>query len=251
MQEEVLSNMPFISELYKYRSVSVVGLEKNTGKTETLNYIIGKLELDNHTTAVTSIGIDGEGLDQVTQTSKPEITLQEGMYFTTSEKHYQQRMLTSEIVNVSNHSTALGRLVTALVKVPGKVMLSGPSDTANLQRLLKEHEALNIQLTLVDGALSRMSLASPTVTEAMVLATGAAYSANMNQLIKQTKFMCDLISLPRSNEAVVPPTLSYDKGIWDIDSDNEWHKLAIPSALMFDKYKELLFQKGQIGRAPV
>ena len=55
--------MPFISELYKYSSVSVVGLEKNTGKTETLNYIIGKLELDNHTTAVTSIGIDGEGLD--------------------------------------------------------------------------------------------------------------------------------------------------------------------------------------------
>ena len=120
--------MPFIEDLYQYRSVSVVGLEKNTGKTETLNYMIRRLKDEHRKVAVTSIGIDGEMVDQVTQSSKPEITLHEGMVFTTSEKHYSERRLTSEILHVSRQRTAMGRLVTARTIIPGKIILSGPSD---------------------------------------------------------------------------------------------------------------------------
>ena len=35
--------MPFIGEILKYKSLSIVGMEKNTGKTECLNYIIDRL----------------------------------------------------------------------------------------------------------------------------------------------------------------------------------------------------------------
>ena len=72
--------MPFVGEILKYRSVSIVGLAKNAGKTECLNYIIRRLPLDYFNVAVTSIGIDGETTDQVTGTAKPEITVREGMF---------------------------------------------------------------------------------------------------------------------------------------------------------------------------
>mgnify|MGYP006352224553 CR=1 FL=1 len=52
--------MPFVSDIVKYDSLSIVGLEKNTGKTEALNYILRRLPSTGAKLAVTSIGIDGE-----------------------------------------------------------------------------------------------------------------------------------------------------------------------------------------------
>ena len=62
--------MPFISGLTQLRSLSIVGMAKNTGKTECLNYVLRRLweEYPQVSLALTSIGIDGERRDQVTQT---------------------------------------------------------------------------------------------------------------------------------------------------------------------------------------
>ena len=115
--------MPFVHELLNYRSVAVVGMEKNCGKTECLNYIIRRLPLHERKVCVTSIGLDGERTDQVTRTPKPEIVLREGMFFSTSETHYRARRMVSEIVDISDETTALGRLITAKVVSEGKVSL--------------------------------------------------------------------------------------------------------------------------------
>ena len=53
-----------------------------------------------------------------------------------------------------------------------------------------------IDLILIDGALSRLSSASPAVSEAMVLSTGAAYSANIRELVNKTAYVVELIRLP-------------------------------------------------------
>lgn len=75
----------FIEEILKCKSLSIVGLEKNTGKTECLNYILRQVKDSGKTIALTSIGTDGEKRDQVCQTAKPEIEVFEGMLFVTSE----------------------------------------------------------------------------------------------------------------------------------------------------------------------
>ncbi len=188
--------MPFVDEILKYRSVSIVGLEKNTGKTECLNYIINRLPTDYFSVAVTSIGLDGESLDQVTSTAKPEITMREGMFFGTSEKHYRERKIISELFDVSDMTTALGRVVTAKALQEGKVLLSGPSSGSALKRWMSSLNDFGIDLILVDGALSRLSTASPAISEAMVLSTGAAFSANIKDLVSKTAFVIDLINLP-------------------------------------------------------
>ena len=236
--------MPFIEDILKHKSLSIVGLEKNTGKTECLNYVLSRLKDCNVKVALTSIGIDGETRDQVCQTPKPEVTVYEGMVFVTTEKHYKQKQLVSEILDVSQRATSLGRLVTARAVTSGKVLSSGSPETAGLKLMIGKMNEIGIDLTIVDGALSRISLASPAVTDAMILATGAAVSANIPQLVRKTKFLFDLINIEEVDAAVKEQFVGIEKGIWAIGNDGDIHDLGVASAYMLEKAREDLFRFG-------
>ena len=97
---------------------------------------------------------------------------------------------------MSDVTTALGRVVTAKALQEGKILLSGPSSGSALKRWMSSLNNFGIDLILVDGALSRLSTASPAISEAMVLSTGAAFSANIKDLVARTSFVVDLINLP-------------------------------------------------------
>lgn len=223
--------MPFIKQLIQYGSLSIVGLEKNTGKTACLNYILQRLPMENIRMAVSSVGIDGESTDQVTQTAKPEILLREGMLFTTSEKHFRQRRLSAEVLAVSDEQTALGRLVTARAVTRGKVLLSGPSSSSALSRWMQELKSRHqVDLCIIDGALSRMSLASPAVSESMILTTGAALTLNAQELIRRTAFAVALIQLPLSTLAPLFPEGDWPHGICVVDKAGEIQPTAMQSA---------------------
>lgn len=211
--------MPFIAELIKYKSCSIVGLEKNTGKTECFNYVMQRLPLDKIRVAVSSIGIDGETTDQVTKTAKPEIFLREGVYFGTSEKHYLTKLLTSELLEISDENTSLGNIVIGKALTPGKLLLSGPSSTNGLRRWMNEMQKYDIDLTIIDGALSRLSLASPAVSESMILATGAAYSANINILVQKTAFVVQMINLELTSQENYDTFININNGVWAIDEE--------------------------------
>ena len=238
--------MTFIDNILKYRNVAVVGLEKNTGKTECLNYIISNIKDKNLNVAVTSIGIDGETTDQVYGTNKPEITIYENMIFVTSEKQYRLKRITSEIRDIfSRSTTAMGRLVIAKAKNRGKIILSGPPDTTNLKTLLDELRIKhNCTLTLVDGALSRLSFGAPAITDAMILCTGAAVSINLNELIKKTNFVYRLINLPQTTESFRTRLSNMNTGIWAIDNDNDIHDLGISSVFTLNKEGNDIFKYG-------
>lgn len=221
--------MPFIAELIKYKSCSIVGLEKNTGKTECFNYVMQRLPLDKIRVAVSSIGIDGETTDQVTKTAKPEIFLREGVYFGTSEKHYLTKLLTSELLEISDENTLLGNIVIGKALTPGKLLLSGPSSTNGLRRWMNEMRKYDIDLTIIDGALSRLSLASPAVSESMILATGAAYSANINTLVQKTAFVVQMINLEHTSQENYDTFIDINSGVWaiDFDADNDFEKKLV------------------------
>ncbi len=213
--------MPFISELLKYKSCSIVGLEKNTGKTECFNYVLQRLPLHERRVAVSSIGIDGETTDQVTKTAKPEIFLREGMYFGTSEKHYLMKQLTSELLEITDETTSLGNIVIGKALTPGKILLSGPSSSNGIRRWMDAMNKYDVDLVLVDGALSRMSLASPTVSESMILATGAAYSANINTLVQKTAFVVQMINLDLTSEDNYNRFIDIRNGVWAVDESED------------------------------
>ena len=230
-----LQGVPFINDILRYDSLSIVGLEKNTGKTECLKYVLDRLPVQTKRIAVTSIGIDGETVDQVTRTQKPEIVLREGMYFGTSEAHYCQRRLASELIDVSDESTSLGRVVTAKALTGGKILLSGPSSASSLKRWMSDmQQRFGIDLVVIDGALSRMSSASPAVSQSMILATGAAYSANLNTLVSKTSHVVDLINLDLTSERNLKVLMPVEKGLWFIDKDGNLNSLDSVTSLSRD-----------------
>lgn len=236
--------MKLIEDIVNCRSVAIVGLAKNAGKTECLNYVLKKLHSLNHPTALSSIGLDGESVDKVSRTPKPEITIYKGMLFATSEYHYRGRRLTSEIIDIGLTSTALGRIVTAKAIIEGKSLISGPSATSSMRRLISLFHKNGSKTVLIDGALSRLSPASPAVADAMILSTGASVAASIREIVSHTKFICTLMQLPQWHGTLSDDIDSIKSGVWAIDSSENIHDLQIPSALAIEKHKEKLFEFG-------
>ena len=230
--------LPFIEEILKCDSLSIVGLEKNAGKTECLKYVLDNLPVESKRIAVTSIGIDGETVDQVTRTQKPEISLRQGMYFGTSEMHYRQRRLVSELIDVSDETTSLGRVVTAKALTGGKILLSGPSSSNSLRRWMRDMRRHDIDLVIIDGALSRLSSASPAVSQSLILATGAAYSANLTTLVSKTAHVVDLVNLELTSERNINTLMPLEKGVWFIDKSGELKELDAVTSLSRDIHFE-------------
>ena len=63
----------------KYKTLSIVGMAKNAGKTTALNYLIEEAIDEGITLGITSTGRDGETQDLVTGTEKPRVYMEEGM----------------------------------------------------------------------------------------------------------------------------------------------------------------------------
>ena len=70
--------MGLLSELStRYKTISIVGMAKNAGKTTALNYLIEEAEDESIRLGITSTGRDGETTDLVTNTDKPRVYLYE------------------------------------------------------------------------------------------------------------------------------------------------------------------------------
>jgi hypothetical protein len=219
-------------------------MEKNTGKTETLNYVLSSLYCKNLRIALTSVGVDGEKQDSIFANSKPEITIYPQTTFITAEKLYPLKQITASIQGISDKHTALGRLIKAKAMNKGKVLLAGPSDTTWLKKIIDELLQDN-DLCLIDGALSRLSFGSPSITEAMILSTGTALSMSINQIVKKTDFVFRMTLLQPVTKNLTCKLVNIKNGIYVIENNENIIPLPIPSLLMLEKYKDIIFSKGK------
>ena len=82
-----MENTLFESLINKNQKViSIVGLAKNTGKTETLNYLTKNLYENNLKMGLISYGRDGEDIDLITGKKKPTVNVYPGSFFVTSSR---------------------------------------------------------------------------------------------------------------------------------------------------------------------
>lgn len=236
--------MNLAEEIAAFGSVAVAGLAKNVGKTVTLNHLLREGHRLGLKLGATSIGIDGESIDLVSRSRKPEIKLYAGMHFATSEAHFRSRRLEAEVTGIAPRLTPLGRVVTARALSDGRILLSGPSDTASLRGVIDALQARGAETVLVDGALSRVSLASPAVTDALVLATGAALSPDIARIAARTAFVCSLAAIPEVEPAMAARLEPLTVGLWGIDTEGIPHSLGIRSALDMERVRQRIFRHG-------
>lgn len=180
-----------------YRSISMIGMCKNAGKTTVLNHIIRKMTEAGVTLGLTSIGRDGESTDLVTGTQKPGIYVGEGtLVATASDLVLRNCDITREILETTGISTPMGDVVVFRARSDGAVQLAGPSMTTQLAGLRELLFQFGAQKVLIDGALSRKTLCSRKVTEATVLCTGASYHKNLKEVVRDTAYQCLILKLP-------------------------------------------------------
>lgn len=182
-------------------SISLVGMGKNSGKTVTLNFVIDMLK--DRRIGVTSIGIDGEKIDNVTFTPKPSISLAEGSIVATASGTLDQFTGSYEILQGTEIFNPLGEILIVKLLEKGDVLIGGPERSTDLKKIilsLKEHGCDKV---LVDGAIDRRTSASPYVTDGMVFVTGASFSRDVNRLVKETVHRLNMLNLPRAHERVI------------------------------------------------
>ena len=94
------------------RSLSIIGMCKNAGKTTVLNKLIAELNGSRVRLGLTSIGRDGESTDLVTRTAKPGIYVYEGTLVATAVDMFRLSDITREIIYFHIYHRSL-RLVLA------------------------------------------------------------------------------------------------------------------------------------------
>src|SRR2546429_572935 len=116
------------------RSLSLVGLAKNVGKTTTTNVLLETLLREQfyraEELALTSLGLDGEATDALTGLPKPRYVPQPGLLVAT----------TAELVRQAEHEgaqfeqlaqlpgrTVLGPVLLMRVLHPGRIIIAGPT----------------------------------------------------------------------------------------------------------------------------
>lgn len=187
-----------------YRSISIIGMCKNAGKTTALNQIVRRCASSGHTLALTSIGRDGEGTDLVTNTKKPGIYVPQGTLIATAADLLLRHCdTTREILDTTGISTPMGDVVIFRALSDGAIQLAGPSMTAQLARLREDFFRLGADKVFIDGALSRKTLCSRHVTDATILCTGASYHKNLDVVIQDTAYQCQLLTLPETENTAV------------------------------------------------
>lgn len=194
-----MENVDILDRIKNYKTISIIGMDKNVGKTTALNYILGKAR-GKYTLGLTSIGRDGEDKDRVTETEKPRIYIESGTFIATTKECLINRDITKEIIETTGINTSMGEVIIAMALSDGYVELGGPSINTYMRDICDKLCSYGSEIVIVDGALNRKSLASPAVTQASVLSTGASLNRDMNKVIEMTNHTVKLLCLKKEED---------------------------------------------------
>ncbi|OPL08346.1 MAG: hypothetical protein AVO33_11475 [delta proteobacterium ML8_F1] len=181
----------------RYKTLSLIGMVKNAGKTTLLNELIHEAGDRDVLLGITSIGFDGECLDSVTKTPKPRIMAPGGTLIATARDLVLKSPIKIEVLEVTGFETILGPVVVFRMLRAAYVELVGPRSSEGIREVSRLMLKWGADLVIVDGALDRKSSASPAVAEGVFLSTGAALSRDMGQVVQKTLHQIALLRLPR------------------------------------------------------
>jgi hypothetical protein len=184
------------------RALALVGLAKNTGKTETLAAILREHAAAGVQVGVTSIGRDGEAHDVIdARIDKPRVQLERGSLVATTGALLRSSGLEHERLVQTGVRTPLGEVVLARLAEAGAVEVAGPSAAAEIRAVSDAMLELGAEQVLIDGAIDRRAASSPAVADGLVMATGAILSEDIEAVVTATSDAVELVRLPAVAES--------------------------------------------------
>ena len=128
------------------RSLAVVGLVKNAGKTTVVNALMANCP---HVFGLTSLGLDGERTDHLTGLAKPSIAPPTGTFVATTRGSLERSRYAMEALEELPFHTPLGRVVIGRAAGGGAVEVSGPTTLAELRVTVDRLLALGADQVIV------------------------------------------------------------------------------------------------------
>jgi hypothetical protein len=184
------------------KRVALVGLAKNTGKTQTLTVLLRELELEGRRVGVTSVGRDGEERDVIdSRIEKPRVRLPAGSLVATTDGLLRASAIPHELLEETNVRTPLGRVLVARLSAAGTIEIAGPSGAADVRAVSDAMLAHGAGQVLVDGAVDRRAASSPEVSEGLLMATGAVLDRDIDEVVLHTRDAVELVRLPVLDDA--------------------------------------------------
>jgi len=171
MKKDMLRDITeFLPNTDEY-TISLVGLNKNSGKTETLIYILKRLYKENINVAVTSIGFDGEKIDMIFNHKKPQFIVPKGTFIATAEQAVNNIKGEFSILEDVEEYGPLGKIYIIKAISSLSTELVGPSSIDGLKKVcqvLKKY----CKRIFIDGAYNRIAQASPKLVDYLILSIG-------------------------------------------------------------------------------
>ena len=170
-----------------------MGNTKNAGKTTVLNHII-----DNYDKPliITSIGLDGEEIDQVTFLEKPQVYVRSNDLIATAKATLKKLEAKYQILTETNISTSIGNIVICKILSKGKALIAGPSLVSDMEILIKDLKQISNKKIIIDGAFFRQSFAR--ISDASILVFGANYSRDINKTVDNALLNYKKLTLPKA-----------------------------------------------------
>ncbi|HUB36994.1 MAG TPA: hypothetical protein VL972_09225 [Solirubrobacteraceae bacterium] len=184
-------------------TLALVGLAKNTGKTETLAALLRELAGQGTRVGVTSVGRDGEERDVIDERiAKPRVSLAAGDLVASTGGLLRAGDLPHERLERTGVRTPLGEVAIARALAPGWVEVAGPSAAADVAAVSERMRELGAEKVLIDGAIDRRAASSPEIAEGLVLATGAVLDRTVERVVELTVRAVELVRLPVAEDLV-------------------------------------------------
>lgn len=229
LNEDFIEGEELMAEFF---SLGIVGTAKNTGKTTVTSCLMREIHQRGYTVGLTSIGYDGESVDNITGLPKPRINAAEGMMIATARRCLPVSKAKIIVEEETDIDTALGRVIIGRVQRQGQVVMAGPNSGEKLRRTITTLKDYGAGVVLVDGALNR--LVPMIETDGIMLATGAALEKDIFLLAEHTKrFESLFTSLKTIRRERLP---GYDRVMiknkecqWEVISEN--NSLLVPQHL--------------------
>ncbi len=174
--------------------LGIAGTAKNTGKTTATAAIIQELRTRGVGFYLTSIGYDGENIDNVTGLPKPKLRVEPGDVVATAERCLAVSTAKLSPLLTTDIQTPLGRIHVAKVSAGGLVVTAGPNKSSEVRELAAMLSRLGPGVTIFDGALNR--IAPMVETDGFILATGASRTPDIPRLAQETGVIWRLSTLP-------------------------------------------------------
>ena len=175
--------------------LGLAGTAKNTGKTTAAFAIMEELRVRRIPFYLTSIGYDGENLDNITGLPKPKLKVAAGDVVATAQKALTAGTAKYQILYKTGIKTPLGEIYIVKITQEGLVVTAGPNKSSEVRQISQLLHRLGPGVILFDGALSR--IAPMTEADGLILATGAAKTPDIVQVALETEKIAYISQLPK------------------------------------------------------